>query len=266
MKSTIFKYLALAATLSLMATGTAVACSTAAWTGGASGAVDDNDPNNGVQRVKGFCGLKATGTGHVQDNNPDAEATYNVRFYYFPQHSGAGSTDVFVAYSDMAATAVLFKVTYNGSQITVDASAAGGTSVNAPITSKWNLIEISWSSGGAGKLWVNADATVAPETASFTSGNGAVETVRLGAPNGFGGLTGMSTFDDFVSQRSTQVGLPSTAYGDANDDAAVNAGDINAIVNEFLSGALGSGIPDCNLDGAVNAGDINCVVNIFLGG
>jgi hypothetical protein len=226
--------------------------------GGASGAVEPNNPANGVPSVSGSCGLKVTGAGYVQDNNPETEDQFIGRFYFFPQFSGAGSADIFVAYSDEASTE-LFSVGYDGSNVTIDSAAPGGGSASVPVSgARWHLIEFSWVSGGSGGLWVDTDATQDPANATFTSGSGAVESVRLGAPNGLVGLSGMAFFDDYVSHRSSPIG--GILAGDANLDGIFDSNDIEAIKSEFLFGTYSDGSTDCNLDGGTNSGDVNCVV------
>jgi len=239
-----------------------LACTTSAWSPGASGNVAPNDPANGVPKVSGACGLKVNGTGYVQDNSPSAEDQFIARFYFMPQFSGEGSTDIFVAYSDEASTE-LFTVEYDGSNIVINATAAAGSaSTTIPAgNNRWHLIEFLWTSGGTGGLWVNADATKEPANATFSSGTGVVESVRLGAPNGLGGLTGMIFFDDYESHRSTPVG--GLLAGDSNRDGIYDSADVTAIVEEFLYGAYAEGVNDCNLDGGINSGDVNCVVALF---
>ena len=110
------------------------------------------------------------------------------------------------------------------------------------------------------EYWVNADSAGDPATGSVVATAGTMESVVLGPA---GGVDGKITFDDYESHRSLPVGA--LLAGDGNLDGNVNSGDVNVVVNEFLTGTLGTGIPDCNLDGSVNSGDVNCVVAIFLG-
>jgi len=248
----------------------ALPCSTAAWVPGGTGNIEVNSPDNGVPRINGSCGFKVTGTGFVQDNSSDAEADLIVRFYFLPQLDGAGSTDIFVAYSDESASpdatlAKLFSVKYDNdnSSIVVDATDAGGGTTSAQVSGiNWHLVEFAWKSGQTGSLWVDADATTDPASSTFDSGTGAVESVRLGAPNGFGAdLTGMVIFDDYVAHRSLPVG--GVLAGDGNLDGTYDLNDIDAIKAEFLFGTYPSGSTDCNLDSNVNSGDVNCVVEKF---
>jgi len=244
----------------LVLSSNAFACSTAAWQGGTSG-VSVNDPANGVPKISGSCALKVTGAGYVQDNTPETEDQFIGRFYFYPQFSGEGSADIFVAYSDEASTE-LFSVGYDGSKVIIDATAAGGDSVSVPVSGGgWHLIEFAWVSGDSGSLWVDSDAKQGdPADATFASGSGMVESVRLGAPNGFvGGLSGMAFFDDYVSHRSSPIG--GILAGDGNFDGVIDLSDIGAITSEFLYGTYPiEGSTDCNFDGDTNSGDVNCVV------
>lgn len=249
--------------IGMLFASTTFACSTAAWLGGASGAVNPNDPTNSVARVKGLCGLELTGTGHVQDGSPAAETSFIGHFYFYPEFTGSGSTDLFVAYSDEGATTAVITISYDGTDITLDASAIGGSSTSVAAVNGWNLVEFAWESGTTGNLWVNADATIDTPSATFTPGTGSIDAVRLGSPNSFGGLEGSATFDEYVSNRTQPVGM--LLAGDANLDGNINSGDIDLVVGEFLSSTLADGVPDCNMDGSINSGDIDCIVAIFLG-
>ena len=248
------------------------ACTTDAWLDGAVGAVNPNDPNGpngGVARVKGTCGLEVTGPGHVGDPSPSVDPNFIGHFYFFPEFtSGSGTPDIFIAYSDEGGTVELFSVRYDGANIIFDASGgADGTSVSFPADpTHWNLVEFAWHSGSPGSLWVNSDALNDDPDATFTSGTGAVESVKLGAPNGFDGFDGLGdkiSFDEYESRREQQVGQ--LLAGDANLDGIINSADVDLIVIEFLFDTLAEGAIDCNLDGLVNSGDVDCAVTIFLG-
>jgi len=252
--------------LSLLASGaffttSLFACSSGQWQTTAAGATA-GDPSTSIARVAGKCGLKVTGTGLVVDNTPDGEVTFIARFYFFGKNIGAGTREIFSAWSADAGSGLKqFKVTYNGTNVVVDASdGGGGTATAAAIPNKWNLIEVEWTTGGAGSLWVNADAAADAASDTFDSGTGSIGSVKLGAITDIGANTAL--FDDYVSHRSSPVGP--VLSGDGNSDTNINSGDVNVVVNEFLFNNLSSGYPDCNLDGAVNSGDINCIVAIFL--
>ena len=222
--------------------------------------------------------MEAFGTGHVEDKSPADDESFIARLYYAPELSETPSgvpapATIFTAYSNDDATVELFSVLFDGANFIIDATAAGG-GPSPPVAAElllWNLIEFEWVNGTTGNFWVNVDATTEAATETFAPGAGSVDAVRLGAsaplPRGvdnttLGGFEGRGLFDDYQSQRTENVGQ--LLHGDANDDASVDAGDINAVVNEFLFSTLGPGVADCNLDKSVDAGDINCIVGIFL--
>jgi len=238
----------------------AEACSTDGWAGGTA-----NIPANGqaasppaVRRYSELCALTVTGQAHVQSNFA-SDTRYRARFYVMDGLTGAGSVDVFEAYSDEAATTALFKVSFDGSQFTFDATDAGGTSDSAPSKNGWNLVEFDWNSdSGTFDYWVNADASAVAATGSLNSGAGTVEAVRVGAPNGFAPQTGNINVDAFESHRTTPVG-PLLAC-DANGSGAVSIADVVAILNE-LAGTLQIGQPDCNEVGGVTIADAVTAIN-----
>jgi hypothetical protein len=258
-----FLYLSSILVASLFATST-FACTTDQWAT-ATGAVNANDPLSAVPRVKGLCGLQVTETGTVSDDSPSVDTNFIGHFYFFPEFTGSGTVDLFVAYSDDIASSEVFTVRYDGTNVILDASASGGAApmVSVPADSThWNLVEFRWTSGAEGSLWVNSDATKVPPDAVFDSGTNSIESVKLGVLNAIG-LAGTANFDEYVSHRTTQIGM--LLAGDANSDGKIDSGDIDLVVAEFLRGELADGVIDCNLDGNIDSGDIDCVVQIFLG-
>ncbi len=175
---------------------TTLACDDAQWQVGgiasADGLVEANDPNNGVARVFGECGLEATGTGSVHDDSPFEDAKFIGHFYFLPQITGGtGEVDLFIAYSTDAANPAdeLFSVKFDGANVIFDTTGANpaivGTSVTVPADpTHWNLVEFEWTSGQTGNIWVNSDSLNDAADETFTSGIGAVESIKLGLPNG----------------------------------------------------------------------------------
>jgi hypothetical protein len=237
----------------------AEACSTDGWAGGTS-----NIPANGqaasppgVSRYSEFCALAITGQAHVQSNFAVNESQYRARFYVLDSLTGAGTVDIFEAYSDEGGASALFKISFNGSQFTFDATDAGGGSTTIASVNGWNVIEFDWNSGGNFALWVNADATADAATGTIASGSGTVESVRLGAPNGFS-QTGRLNFDAFESHRTTPVG--NLLVGDGNGNGSLTIADVITIGNE-LNGTLAAGQPDCNQNGSITIADVICAGN-----
>ena len=253
---TVTHYLAIILLL-IVTVSPALACSLEAWEGVSVGATV-GDPSNNIARVGGQCALKVTGTGQVTDNSPDGETEFIGRFYFYPKMLSQGNHEIFAVLADQTnINSRLFVISYDGSNINLDASPAGGgqVSVGADPT-HWNLVEFAWNSGTQGQLWVNADALSSPPSGTFASGAGSVDQVRLGAVSDIGADTAF--FDDYVSRRSPAVGP--LLVGDGNADGEVDSEDIDVIVNEYLFDDFGNGVVDCNLDGSVNSGDVNCVV------
>jgi hypothetical protein len=198
--------------------------------------------------------------GHVQDNSPSNEDTFVGRFYFYPQFAdtGIGITPIFIAYFEDGLSE-LFSIGFNGTNVSFDGTSSGGNFVSVPLEgSGWHLIEFSWSSGNDGALWLDSDATQTPPTSVFSSGNGNINSIRLGAPEGYVGLTGMAFFDNYASTRFSAIG--GILEGDANLDEVLDSTDIDAVKSRFLFGTYSEGSTDCNLDGNTNSGDVNCVV------
>jgi len=106
------------------------ACSLDEWGSATTGATVGG-PGSNIARVGGKCALKVTGTGHVVDNHPVDETTFIGRFYFYPKMLGVGSYEILVAYADETDTGSdVFVVSYDGTNIKLDASAAGGGSAS----------------------------------------------------------------------------------------------------------------------------------------
>jgi hypothetical protein len=241
----------------------ALACSTDGWLGGVSGGTADSPP--AVARYSEFCAYALTDEGYVQSNLAN-DAKYRARFYVLDGLTGGDAIDIFEAYASDAATGPLFKVAFDGSQFTFDATAAGGGAASVAASSGWNVVEFDWDSGtNTFSYWVNTDASVDPTSGSVAAGTGTVQAVRLGAPNGFLPQTGKLTFDAFESHRANPVGT--LLAGDSNGNGSINVFDMISIQNEILDplNKLALGQPDCNGNGSVNVFDMICVQNIILG-
>lgn len=235
-----------------LAMPTANACTGNEWSG-FQPVVSADSPLAAVPRVAGFCAGKITGSGWFSTDTPTADTKILARFYFYP---GAGTYKIFTADN----VTELFSISYDNGWIGLDASSAGGGAVGTTaIPDAWNVIQFIWESANDGSLWVNTDATIDPPDATFYSGVGAVEDIRLGVIEG---TTSEAFFDDIKIHRRTVVGP--ILMGDANADASVNSGDIISVANEFFGAALSEGTPDCNLDGQVNSGDIICIINTFF--
>ena len=220
-----------------------------------------------ISRYSELCAYSATDTSYVQSDHA-SDTRYFARVYGLFDTSGTGMVDVLEAYSDEGGASPLFKISYDGTNITFDAGDAGGGSASVLAANGWNLIEIEYDSDSStftywlNEVWDFNTLMYGQSTGSFASGAGTVESVRLGVPNGMGGLTGDVTVDAFESHRTTNVGALIVA--DANGSGTVTAGDATRILNEVsLGGTLSTGQPDCNENGNITSGDATCVLNII---
>jgi hypothetical protein len=245
----------------------AKACSTASWDGGSSGAVSVGSPSS-TPRYSQLCGLSVNGTGHVQDNSA-SDSRIIVRFYVQVSLGDTGAVDLFEAYGDEAGVSPIFKVTYDADadNFIFDATdAPGGSSFTIAAKSGWNLVELDWDSGGDFVAWVNEDTTTEPQptpAGPVDAGTGTVESVRLGAPNGFGNFSGSNLYyDAYESHRTAPVGA--LLIGDADDSQIVDIFDVVEQLDEIHSIDLGVGQPDCDESGgAVDIFDVVCVLDII---
>jgi hypothetical protein len=243
----------------------ALACTAGAWSSetGVSVGGPEGNPNT-LARYSGFCAMQTPDSSGVwvEDTSPgpDGISRIRARFYVLVNNAseavvyrGLGPTDnpVFGVRVNPNTGDVVF--TSAGSDAVCEGCAVGGS---------WNSIEIDWDTGGSAlSLWVNSDATTAPpdDSVSFASSQ-TVAAVRLGNLNN---ATGVMNFDSYESRRTTAIGR--LLRGDADQNSAIGAGDITAIINEFLGNQVASGQPDCDGNGQIGAGDITCVIQIFLG-
>lgn len=237
----------------------AMACTTGAWTAVAGTTALDDSPTEALPRVSGKCAMTLTAVGSVKDDSPVAESQVFIRFYVLAELT-SGSPVIFEAFSaDSAAGGTeLISITFDGTNFVID---AGGASDSGPVPGKsgWNMIELGWVGGSTMDYWVNVESSDT-KTGTVDAKAGTMESVILGSSDA---PDGKLIFDDYVSHRLNPIG--SLLAGDGNNDDAINSGDIDMVVNEFLFSTLAEGVVDCNLDGSVNSGDIDCIVSIFLG-
>lgn len=237
----------------------AMACTLDNWSS-TSGAVAAGDPlANGITRYSGLCGMEATGTGHVQDDNPGGIDRIVARFYFLADNSDL--SEVYAGYGDNAGGSERFSVTMDAAGNVVLTDATSGQTVSqAGNPGDWNSIEIDWAQGaGNGVISLSVNGAAATENTTLSNAGAQLQSVRLGNLNGSAGTT---RFDAYESRRSTAVGR--LIVSDANNDGNVNVGDITVMSNEIFASTLATGQPDCNEDGLVNVGDITCASNIIF--
>lgn len=251
--------------LGIALSGSALACATDGWNTesgmvGVGQPFDATPPDlNGVARVEELCAMVATGTGYVQTNSPAHSEVTNRVYIKADITGGAGTAKVLVLYSAEDGTGEVASIAHDGTNWVF---TTGGGSESVAATSGWDWIEYHWN-GTTFEYWVNADATMDPPTGSFDGGGAAtIESVRLGLPEGLGGLSGMFNFDSFQMNNMTAIGP--LLIGDANGDMDVGPLDYFTVRDEILATAVAPGTPDCNLDGEVGPLDYFCIRDIIL--
>lgn len=227
-----------------------MACTTDAWTGGVAGTPLPGSPTpEGVSRVSGLCGMALDAPGSVKDTSPVTEADAYIRFYVLADLASGGPV-ILEGFSDDAATASLFTVTFDGVNFEFD--AGDGASGPVPGMSGWNMIEMYWAGGTGIDFWVNTDSADPPD-GSISAAAGTLESVVMGATGTFDGTL---TFDHYESHRDTPIGP--ALICDANADDAFSLSDILDVINEVYGApsVLAVGQPDCNMDGSMSLSDI----------
>lgn len=245
--------------LALLLPASGFACSMGAWdTPTGVGAVTTASPPT-ITRYSELCALQATNTGYVQDNSPSGHTTFIARFYVRPGFTGSGQADLFVVYDNDTPGNQLLKVSYDGANLDFHGSSGTVLGTVAATINNWHSVEVKYVSAGTTTFWVNANATLVAPTGSYASATGAVESVRLGLPNGLGGFSAStSRFDAYESHSTTPVGL--LLVGDANGNGAITIADVISAGNE-LGGTLAVGQPDCNFAQGVTIADVICIGN-----
>jgi hypothetical protein len=270
----------IAASFALAGVDAAMACSTAAWTqtganGGEVGAPVEGEPDEGVKRYSGRCGLRATAAANfVRDVSPAAEPTYRARFYVF---NGQTSGEAIVFRAQGGGTPVdrlRVGVTPTALNIAVGADGAVDGTVALPAAARWYAVELNYNTAGTPSVTYSvkgagqntALATDVATTAAPTAAD-VIDQAELGWVAG-AATGGEIVTDAFESRRNTAIGR--LCRGDSNLNAVRDSGDATQARLEFLSGgnpqATAGGQPDCNEDGRVDSGDATCARILFLAG
>lgn len=279
MKQKAFLGTAIAAAL-LLGANVASACAISAWSSATGLAVaDTGEPSAGSQtptgnffaRYSARCGLRVNAQNKfVQDNTPQNETSYRVRFYYYTGDI-SGSTEIFRARN--AGGNNVFRVTHDGATITVGTAGTATTDSLTVNDNRWYMVSLDWSqaSGVTGRIrGSGARPCTAPATscanneeiiiAATTTEQ--IQDAQLGllATSGVT-VTNQVFFDEFDSRRTTTP--PRLRRGDSNNDGVVNALDGAGVLAEFNGTNIRPGQPDCNENGDVDALDGACVLAIF---
>lgn len=245
-----------AAMLMALPFAAAEACTKNAWNGNTSAATGATaaGPSAGQRRYEGICSVSATTGQFVTDNTPNAEATYQARFYVFT----GGNGKVFSATTGEGNTGTeVVGVSYNGTQFTF--SGATGVAPIPATAQRWYSVTLTHVSGGAFNVSVQGNGAATPTTGTGTSATATVGSASLGF---IGAGTGVFQLDSFESTRSTTP-IERLCRGDANRDGTRNVVDVIQVRNEAAAPTVSvtSGQPDFNEDGQINVSDVILIRN-----
>lgn len=242
----------------------AMACTLDNWSS-FSGSVTAGSPNaagGNIARYAGLCGMEASGSGYVEDENPGGIDRIVARFYVWAGNTSA--SDVYVGYGDNDGGTPRFDVSVDGGNITLTDIATGQSVSQAGNANAWNSVEVDWAqAAGTGVISLSVNGAVENEITNLSNVGTQLQSVRLGNLNGSSGTT---YFDAYESRRSTAVGR--LCEGDATPDGVRDFGDLNTIFVEIATGGntLATGTPDITEDGVVDFGDLNDVFVLIATG
>jgi hypothetical protein len=285
------------ALIALLPLGSALACTTSAWTT-ATGAPVADDPdtstatngpadNGAVKRYSGRCGLApATAVpSFVTNDSPAAEGIYRARWYVYTGLT-TGTPKMFEAFTaDAGGGTSIFSASYDRAAGNLTFTAAGTTVPAIAVQpNKWYSVEVFHQAGQALTVSVSGNNGTVADAAPLTSTSaaavaGTVGSAELGNVNGsalgFAATPAANnnsgySVDEFDSTRSaTPIGR--LCRGDADNSGAnavgdndINVADASTIVAERLGQSIAAGQPDANEDGIVNVADASLVVAMRL--
>jgi hypothetical protein len=289
------------ALIALLPLGSALACTTGAWTTttGAPKADDpdasagSNAPETGhVKRYSGSCGLApvTAAASHVTNDTPGTEGVYRARVYFFNGITSGAPRFLEATSADAGGGTSIFSVTYDraagaGGSLTFTANGTTVPAIPLPAANRWYSVEVLHQTGAPLQVWVHGANSAPADSAALTAvsaGNvaGTVGSARLGNLNsaalGFAATpaannTSGFSVDEFDSTRSAATMIGRLCRGDANNNANAAVGDndlsaldAGAIVAEALGTAVAAGQPDANEDGRVTALDAGAVIAMRL--
>ncbi|MFA7487128.1 MAG: hypothetical protein WCY72_03455 [Lysobacteraceae bacterium] len=256
-----------AALLTALPMGSALACTTSAWSSATPNA-SAGDPTE-VARYSGTCALKAdaAGTSYVTDNTPGNEPIYRARFYVYTGSATSGSKIFAATSDDDGGGTEAFSVSVDGGAL---AFAVNGTTVSTTVpvvAQKWYGVEALYRAGGQFEAKVRGNASPS-EVSVVSAGNAGsvnVGSARLGVLSATSNAVELA-FDAFESTRSEATSVGWLCRGEVTGDGLLNVGDVSTIINEALGNSFATGQPDATEDGLVNVGDVSTVISLILSG
>ena len=140
--------------------------------------------------------------------------------------------------------------------------------LNAERTAKSHVVSTFKREDGAIRVFVTSQ-----NLATFKGNRGDIAYIQIKASDAFPGSGTISLKNSIAAEANAtrhiladsmaKAGEMSNLPGDVNGDGEVNVADVNAVINQVLSGQL-SEAGDVNGDGEVNIADINAVIDLIL--
>ncbi len=155
-------------------------------------------------------------SGYVQDTTPAAEISYHARFYLNPNSASVTTTARTIFSGLDSAGKTLFRVQIRRqSGGAYQIAAAVVTSSGTTTTTSWytisgttfGAVEIAWQAGAQASFSLYTGGTLRQTLTGLNTGGQTLETVRLGPQGSLGTASGTLYFDNFVSTRTTVIGL-----------------------------------------------------------
>jgi len=145
---------------------------------------------------------------YVQDNSPNSETYYYVRFSLNPSSVVNGGFDVFRAMSSGGDVVLAVEaVTGTGLQVRARLDDGNYQMLFTPLTPDWHIIELDWKAATPGlfdgKLDWKVDGVAVPGLTTLDNDTGAIDFVRWGAMPLQATTSGFLDLDDFVSTRTS---------------------------------------------------------------
>lgn len=170
-------------------------------------------------------GGAAATSGFVQDNSPNAEASYHGRFYINPQSlvTGTGANpqaiDLFKGLSGDGIGNTVFTVQYrrstvtgannNRAQVRLTVNRAGGTTSTNWFNiadNAYTSVEVAWASGVSATSSISTGGTVRQNLTALDTSANTLGSVQLGLQGTLANIGGTIRIDSFVSTKTTVIG------------------------------------------------------------
>jgi FtsP/CotA-like multicopper oxidase with cupredoxin domain len=167
----------------------------------------------------------AATSGFVQDNSPNAEASYHGRFYINPLSlvTGTGATPqaitLFKGMSGDGTGNTVFSVEYrrstvtgaanNRAQVRLNVTRSGGTTSTNWFNiadNTYTSVEVAWASGASATSSLSTGGTVRQNLTGLNTSANTLGSVQLGLQGTLANISGTIRIDSFVSTKTTVIG------------------------------------------------------------